>query len=209
MAPTPAQERGYKIRDLKLKVTRISIQIENNCDRLTVSKSLDCLKDLYGSFEKLDNEYIENLETQDEAYQKAVDQSLEMSNIFLKSLRDTKSYLDKFSNPPEIPHPTPTSVSFKPNFPKDKIALGYLPEVSNTSLWKVNTNTNTSRGPRSIPNTNTNTPECLRSIPNTNTNTCFAKRSIPISIPILAQSLIPQHYYQHFATKFVKWEGNQ
>ena len=84
-----------------------------------------------------------------------------------------------------------------------------VPEVSNTSLQKVNTNTNTSRGPRSIPNTNTNTPECLRSIPNTNTNTCFAKRSIPISIPILAQSLIPQHYYQHFATKFVKWEGNQ
>ena len=78
----------------------------------------------------------------------------------------------------------------------------FRPEVSNISLQKVNTNTNTSKGPRSI--SNTNTPKCLRSIPNT--NTFFAKRSIPI--PILAQSLILQHFYQQCATK-VKWEGNQ
>ena len=51
------------------------------------------------------------------------------------------------------------------------------------------------------------TPDCVRPISNTNTNTCFAKRSIPIpipiplfslrsipiSMPIFAQSLIPQH----------------
>ena len=37
----------------------------------------------------------------------------------------------------------------------------------------------------------------------------FAKRSIPIPIPILAQSLILQHFYQQCATRFVKWEGNQ
>ena len=124
MSPTPAQERGYKIRDLKLKISRLSIQIENNCARPIVSKSLDDLKELYGAFETLDNEYIENLETQGEDYQKACDQSLEMLNMFLKSLRDTKCYIDKFSTPPEIPHPNPTSVSFKPSFPKPSIFSG-------------------------------------------------------------------------------------